>query len=239
MPYFKKKDFVEKSVNSVLSQTYKNFEIIIIYDDKNFDDINFIKKIKKKDSRIKIVINKKRLGAGMSRNIGIILSKSKYIAFLDCDDVWKKEKLKNQINFMEKYNYNITHTSYEIINEDNNVIGKRIAKSKITFQDLIKSCNIGLSTVILKKSILKNINFPNLKTKEDYVLWLRLAKNDYKFYGINQFLTKWRKINNSLSSSVFQKMADGFRVYNYYMKYNFTKSVFCLARLSINYLLKK
>ena len=162
------------------------------------------------------------------------------IAFLDCDDIWKENKLETQINFMREKNVDISFTGYEIIDSLNNIIGKRPAKAIIDFNDLIKSCDIGLSTVIIKKSLLnENIKFGSLKTKEDYVLWLNLAKKNYKFYGINLFLTKWRKLDNSLSSSTLQKLFDGFRVYNKYLKYNKFLSIFCLIRLSLNYLLKK
>ena len=89
------------------------------------------------------------------------------------------------------------------------------------FQDLIKSCDIGLSTVVIKKNILSNkFLFPNLKTKEDYVLWLNIAKNNYTFYGIDKFLVNWRKLDNSLSSSISQKILDGYRVYHRFNKKN-------------------
>ena len=77
MPYYKKKQFVLEAINSVLKQTYKKFELLIVYDDESKDDIYFIKKIKSKDKRIKLIINKKNLGAGESRNKGIKLSKGK------------------------------------------------------------------------------------------------------------------------------------------------------------------
>ena len=91
IPYYKKKQYIVSAINSVLRQTYRNLELIIIYDDMNLDDLIILKSIKKKDKRIKIYINKKNLGAGMSRNKGIKLSNGKLIAFLDSDDTWKKK----------------------------------------------------------------------------------------------------------------------------------------------------
>ena len=101
-PIIKKKNILISTINSVLNQTYKNLEIIIIYDDPNKEDLSLLKKIKKKDKRIKLYINKKNLGAGRSRNKGIKLSKGILVAFLDSDDLWKKNKLKKQISFMKK-----------------------------------------------------------------------------------------------------------------------------------------
>ena len=95
IPYYKKKDSILKTVNSVLNQTYQNFEIIIIYDDECKNDLNLIKKIKDKDNRIFIIQNKKKMGAGNSRNIGISNSKGGFVAFIDADDLWKNDKLSN------------------------------------------------------------------------------------------------------------------------------------------------
>ena len=94
IPYFKKKNFIKKTLNSLKKQTYKNLEIIIIYDDENLSDLKFIKKFKKLDKRIKIIVNKKSQGAGRSRNIGMNIAKGKFIAFLDADDLWK-----NKLNY--------------------------------------------------------------------------------------------------------------------------------------------
>ena len=182
IPYYKKKEYIISSINSALNQTYKNLEIIIIYDDLNKEDLNLLKKIKKKDKRIKIYINKKNLGAGRSRNKGIKLSKGIFVAFLDSDDLWKKNKLKKQIFFMKKNGINASHTSYTIINSNNKIIGSRNAKD-MSYKLLLKSCDIGLSTVILKKEIITSkIKFANIKTKEDYVLWLKITLNNNKIF---------------------------------------------------------
>ena len=100
IPYYKKKKYVKLAINSVLQQTYKNFELIIIYDDYDKEDLNFLKEIIKKDKRIKLYTNKKNLGAGRSRNKAIKLSKGSLIAFLDSDDLWTRNKLKEQIFFL-------------------------------------------------------------------------------------------------------------------------------------------
>ena len=238
IPYYKKKEYIISSINSVLNQTYKNLEIIIIYDDLNKEDLNLLKKIKKKDKRIKIYINKKNLGAGRSRNKGIKLSKGIFVAFLDSDDLWKKNKLKKQIFFMKKNGINASHTSYTIINSNNKIIGSRNAKD-MSYKQLLKSCDIGLSTVVLKKEIITSkIKFANIKTKEDYVLWLKITFNNNKIFALKDNLTKWRKLEDSLSSSSLQKIYDGYLVYRKYMNFNLLKSFGFLMLLSFNYFLK-
>ena len=237
IPYYKKKDYIKKTINSILKQTYKKFEIIIINDEPGELSKNILSFLKKKDSRIKIINNKKNIGAGKSRNKGINIAKGKYIAFIDSDDVWKKNKLLKQIEFMRRKNIEISHTSYEIIDDDLAIRGTRQAKV-MNYKKLIKSCDIGLSTVIIKKSLIKNLRFPNLKTKEDYVLWLEIAKKGKTIHALNTKLTQWRKSKNSLSSSVVRKLTDGYYVYRHHLKFSVIKSLYSLLVLSINFLNK-
>ena len=239
MTYYKKELFVEDSIKSILNQSYQNFEIILINDD--IDNKNFIESISSLDCRIKLTHNEKNLGAGESRNKAIGLTKGDYIAFCDCDDLWKKNKLEIQLNFMRQFNLSFSYTSYDIVDENSNFIGMRKAPSDISFKKLRNSCDIGLSTVVTKKNIYENnkYQFANLKTKEDYVLWLKLALKGIKMKGIQQNLVSWRKNKNSLSSSTTQKLLDGYKVYRVYLKYSIAKSLFCLTVLSINFILKK
>ena len=152
IPYFKKKDYILDAINSILNQTYQNFEIIIVYDDIDKSELSLIYKIQKIDNRIKVLINKKNLGAGLSRNYAIKNSNGKYIAFLDADDIWNVEKLKKQVNIMEKKNLSITHTSYEILDKNNSHANIRLAKN-LDYKKLLKSCDVGLSTVMIKKDL--------------------------------------------------------------------------------------
>ena len=239
IPYQKKRNYIKKTLYSVLNQKFNRLEIIIIYDDKNLTDYFYLKKIIKKYKKVKIIINKKNSGVGNARNLGVKNAKGKYLAFIDADDIWEKNKLSKQISFMELNNYEITHTSYNIINKDGKKIGHRTARDFLNINSLLKSCDIGLSTVIIKKKILGNkFKFPKIKTKEDFVLWLRLLKNNYKIMSLNQNLVKWRKMNKSLSSSILQKLLDGFKVYNFYMGYSYIVSFYLLLCLSINFLRK-
>ncbi len=239
MPYYKKRLFFYKTLTSIKNQSYKNFEIIIIYDDEDITEYYYLKKIIKKYKKIKILINKSNLGAGLSRNKGIKFAKGTFIAFCDCDDIWKKNKLKTQINFMTKENIDFSYTAYNVINEKDEILKRKYFQERADFRSLLRHCYLGLSTVIVKKKLLKkNLNFSNLKTKEDYALWLKLAKKGVVMKGINQTLSSWRKTSDSLSSPIFQKIFDGFKVYNKELKLNIICSLIYLLILSINSILK-
>tara|TARA_B110000003_G_scaffold266089_1_gene292636 strand:+ start:1149 stop:1910 length:762 start_codon:yes stop_codon:yes gene_type:complete len=238
IPYFKKKIFFEKTIKSINNQSYKNFEIILIYDDLNQNELLFVKKVLRKVKNKKILINEKNLGPGYSRNRGILTAKGDYVAFCDADDVWKKNKLLNQLNFMKKNKLSFSHTSYSIIDRYSKIIGEFRIKKKLDYQSLLKSCDIGLSTVMISKKILLKNKFCSLKTKEDYELWLRLSKEKL-LRGLDKKFTSWRKTENSLSSSLIQKLLDSFRLYYYYEKYNIFISLFYVIRLTSFAFLKK
>ena len=239
IPYFRKRNFIKKSINSIIKQTYKKYEIIVVYDDTDLTDLIYLKKILKKIKKKKIIINKKNFGAGISRNIGISYSRGKLIAFLDADDLWHKNKLKEQIKFMKEKKINFSYTSYSIVNKNNKIIKKITAEKNLTYNKLLKSCDIGLSTVIMRSTLFNTYKFPSIKTKEDYVLWLKLAKHKIKLFGLRKNLALWRKLDRSLSSSTFQKLKDAFTVYNKYLKFNFLKSLIFTIILSSNFIKKR
>lgn len=241
MPYYKKSEFINASVNSILNQSFKEFEIILIDDELTKNSYEILENVKKLDVRIRVFKNKKNLGAGQSRNDAINFCKGQYIAFCDCDDLWRQNKLEKQMKFMKDCNLEFSFTSYEIINNDNLKIGFREAQKNLSFKQLRNSCDIGLSTVIIQKNIFNNekFRFGKTKTKEDFILWLLLAKNGIQISGIKECLVSWRKSSGSLSSSFFQKIIDGYKVYRDYLHYSRIKSFFFLIILSVNYMLKK
>tara|TARA_B100000902_G_C27317349_1_gene922143 strand:- start:3553 stop:4416 length:864 start_codon:yes stop_codon:yes gene_type:complete len=239
IPYHKKKDFFQETISSISKQTYKNFEIIIIYDDNDKSELGYVKKILKSFKlNKKLIVNHKTIGAGLSRNKGVRFSKGKYIAFCDADDLWKKNKLEYQLKFMKNKNIEFSFSNYHIVNHNSKIIGKFVSPKNIFPEDLIKSCDIGLSTVMLKKSLMKKENFSELTTKEDYLLWVNLIKYTKNYVGINKDLVSWRYLNNSLSGSNLQKLKDAYTLYRHYLNYSFLFSFFCVIRLSY-YALKK
>ena len=239
IPFYKKRKFICETVSSILEQTYKNIEIVIIYDDPEKDDLNFLRKNFSENDKIRIIVNNRNLGAGLSRNKGIASAKGIYVGFIDADDLWSKEKISKQISFMKKNNFQVSHTSYTIISEEGTILSTRKSRNFNNYKNILTSCDIGLSSVLLKKNLItEEIKFANLKTKEDFVLWLKILKSGFEIGAVEEPLMSWRKTKGSLSSSTFQKLKDGFMVYNHFMNYNLIKSLYLLISLSINYLKK-
>ena len=234
MPFYKKRKYFYQSFMSAVRQTYKNIEIIIIYDDKDKSELNFIKKKIKNFKGITIINNRKNIGAGLSRNKGVKLSKGFYIAFLDCDDLWHKSKLDKQISFMNKHSVDVSYTSFYVLDKFKKHKKLRKVIKFVSYKKLCHGCDIGLSTVIVKKSIKNKLIFPSLRTQEDFCLWLNLLKKGVKFGSLDIPLSYWRKLPNSLSSNNIQKLKDCFRLFYYYQNMNFFRSIYQVILVSMN-----
>ena len=237
--YYKKKTYLEKTLKSIKKQNYKNYEIIFVYDDSDLSDLKFVKKKLEIFKRKKLIINKKNIGVAKSRNIAIKFSKGIYLAFLDADDLWKKNKLSYQVEIMKKKSSFFSFTSYDIIDKNEKFLKKRKVDEDGNYKNLYGSNFIGLSTVMIHKKLYKKFFFPDLKTQEDFALWLEIAKYGYELKHIKKTLTLWRKSSNSLSSNIFRKLIDAFKLYNFYQNKNFVFSIYSVLVLSINKLKKE
>jgi teichuronic acid biosynthesis glycosyltransferase TuaG len=225
-PYFSNKEFIIKTVNSVLLQTYKNWELIIVDDENSEESKLILNDIKKNNpNKINIFSTKINSGAAFARNLGIKKSKGKFIAFLDSDDYWKKNKLDKQILELIKKKGDFVYTNYSIVNMNNNRQRNIHCDEIINYESLLKNCPICCSSVLLKKSILNKIKFKNYKTKEDYDLWLRILKKNYKFVLVKDFLTFYTKRKKSLSSNHFNNITNAYKIY----KSNFGSKPFKIA----------
>ncbi len=236
--YYKKKSFLSRTLSSILNQTYKNYELVFVYDDEDKTDIKYIKSILSKFKRKKILINNKNLGVAKSRNIGVKFSKGDYIAFIDSDDVWKKNKLSDQLSFMKRHLCDFSFTSYGIINEKNKLIKEKKVLFDANYLNLFKSNFIGLSTVMISKKIFSKIYFPNLTTQEDFALWLKLARQGVQLKHLKKTLSFWRMTRGSLSSNTVRKLIDAFSLFYFYEKKNLIFSIYSVLVLSYNKFIK-
>ena len=239
VPYFNDPANIQYCINSALKQSYDRIEIIIVDDENSISSKKILNKLKKKSKKIKIFNTKKNRGVAFARNLGIKKSKGKLIAFLDSDDFWEKHKIKLQVKEFKYKKIDVSYTNYVARNLNKNIVYKVRTPKKMNYNYLLRECPICCSSVVIKRNILKKYNFSPLETKEDYELWLRLARNNYIFGGINSYLTAYRIRDNSLSSKQFNKIYNAFKIYYKYNKKNFIKSVIFTFRLYFNAFLKK
>ena len=238
MPYFKSEFFLEKTIKSIKNQNYRKWELIIIDDENTKKSREFLSKFKAKN-KIRVYQNKKRIGAGLSRNIGIKKSKKKLIAFLDSDDLWKRDKLRYQIKEMKKRDLDFCFTAYECLNEKGKKLYSVKAEKNLNYSKLLAACNIACSSVVLKKKIFQKVQFNNFETKEDYSLWIKISKQQYKIGGVNRILTSYLSRSSSLSSKHFNKIWNAFIIYKKENKFSIFFSFYCVLRLYFNAFKKK
>ena len=238
IPYYKDKKNILESVKSVIDQSYKNIEVIIIDDENSNSSKKILSKIKRKNKEIKILQTRRNRGVSFARNIGIDYARGKFVGFLDSDDLWKKNKIRKQVDFINLNKIDLCYTNYYGF-DDKKVLYKVNVQKSFNYNQLLNECPISCSSILIKKNILIKNKFKNLHTKEDYELWLRIAKKKYKFGGINKFLTSYRVRKNSLSSRHLNKLISAFKIYNKYNNFGVIKSIFYVIRLYCNAFKKK
>lgn len=191
IPFYNRPNETIRAIESVTSQEYSNYEIILV-NDGSTDNIDLVTNFCKDLKNVRI-LNQKNEGPGSARNYGISESKGMYVALLDSDDIWLPNKLVNQINYMIENNFYFSHTSYEIINETqskNIIIDSGIKNYK--FPMLAFHNKIATPTVVFKKSLISNNEIDFIKKYrrgEDTILWLYISKKTI-LWGFPEILTK-------------------------------------------------
>lgn len=233
-PVYNAENFLEETILSVINQTYKNWELLMIDDCSSDQSYEVIKKYLKKDKRIKYFKNKKNSGPAVTRNNGISFSLGKYLAFLDSDDCWYEDKLKHQIDFMDKNDVLMSHGDYEMMDEKGKEIKKIITKESLNYSTLLKENQIKTSFLVLNKERIKDIFFPNIR-HEDFACFLDILKK-YKISSvkINEILGKYRVLNISLSGNKVKSAHWTWKIYREHEKFGIFKSCYYF----INYALK-
>ena len=199
MPSYNTAKYIAETVQSVLAQTYQDWELIIV-DDCSTDDTDEVVKPFLSDSRIRYLKNEKNSGAAVSRNRALREAKGKWIAFLDSDDLWMPEKLEKQIAFMEENGYHFSYTDYMEIDEASKSNGKSVTgPKKITKAGMFNYCWPGCLTVMYDAETVGLIQIADIKKNNDYAMWLKVCKKA-DCYLIDEVLAKYRKRTGSISN---------------------------------------
>lgn len=203
-PAYNCEKYIKQCIDSVIKQSYENWEMIIVNDKSTDNTEKIINEYVKKDPRIKIYNQEKNLGASVARNKAIEISNGRFIAFLDSDDMWKPNKLEKQVKFMLDNNYGFTFTAYEIISNKSKGENKifHVPKS-INYNQYLKNTIIGCLTVMMDKEILGNIKVESGHL-EDVLTWMEYLKKGNIAFGLNESLALYRVTKNSVSSNKFK-----------------------------------
>ena len=234
LPNYNSSLFIEQTLNSILKQSYNNWKLVIVDDCSD----NKTKAVLKKffyHKKIKIYLLKKNRGAAYCRNFAIKNIRSKYIAFIDSDDLWKKNKLKNQINFMKKNNYDFTYTFYETFGKTKRSI---LPPNQFTFKKFIRNTSIGTSTMIISKNIANKIKFSNTKICEDYYYKCQLLKKIGNAYCHPGFLTEYQIRSNSLQSNRIKNLYWIWKINKNLNRFSILKNLISVLLISFNSLKK-
>lgn len=224
-PCYNAERFISQTIESVLSQTYERWELIIVDDVSTDNSKILVKKYMSIDTRIKLIELEINNGPANARNKGIEEANGKYVAFLDSDDLWLPDKLKKQILFLTENSLSMTYSSYYTIDEANNIINMRKGKEKISYNDMLKSNYIGNLTGIydcekIGKYFMDNINH------EDYTLWLKIMSEIKETKGISEPLAKYRIVTSSVSANKFRVLSWQWHIYRHVIGLNRIKSLY-------------
>lgn len=239
---FNAENFIGDTYRSIEAQTFTDWEWVVTNDCSTDSTEKILLDIAGKDKRVKIFKNLTNQGAGYSRNRSISESQGKFIAFIDSDDLWEKDKLSRQIDFMEANNVLISFTPYRVISEDRVFLGKVVdlySPKKITYQDLLaKKATFGCSTVIIDQTKI-SFSMPLLRTGQDYVTWLSILKRGNIALKFEETLTSYRIVANSISRNKFKKAIRQWQIYRSIEKLNFHTSVYYFINYGFRAIFRK
>ena len=237
MPNFNKGNYLEEAIKSVINQSYKYWNLYIIDDFSNDLSKNILKKFKK-NKKIKIVFLRKNRGPSFCRNLGMSLSRSPFISFLDSDDYWPKNKLSSQLSFMIKEDVSFTYTDYISFYKENK---KKFSKStniqnELNFKTFVRNSSINTSTMILKKEIIKNIKFKNIRKHEDYIFKCEILRKN-KNLSAKKFKYSYafyRVLKNSRSRDKLKSVYYMWVYNRKFNKFSFVDNILSIFFISIN-----
>ena len=221
--------YIAETIESVRSQTYANWEMLIVDDCSTDNSVAIARLYAQKDSRIRVLIQPKNSGAALARNRALDEARGEYIAFLDSDDLWLSEKLEKQLSFMQKNNCDFSFTEYEHIDEEGNslnIVAKVI--KHLTYTKMLLHCWPGCLTVMYKQDVKNKIYANDIKKNNDHALFLRVLKNCHNAMGMKDCLAKYRIRKGSISSKKTTIIKYYIQVIHEFEKQPYIIALFCV-----------
>lgn len=241
MPNFNGEKFIAQAIKSVVKQSVDCWELIIVDDNSIDNSITIIESFAVNDSRIKFFKLEENKGVSHARNFAISRANGRYIAFLDCDDIWHPLKLEKQIELMRKTNCALSYCSYSIINENNLHRGTVLLKHlTLSYNIMLKNNYIGCLTAIYDTKIVGKMYMnEELKSHEDFLLWLKILKNNNIACGCPEVLASYRVVKNSLSRSKFKQALNHWFFLRKILNISFFNSLYFFSIYSLNGIVKR
>ena len=225
-PAYNAERFIKETIESVMRQTYPNWEMIIVDDCSTDNTVEIVKEYVAQDDRIRLIQLEENSGSAVARNTAMDHANGRYFAFLDSDDVWMEEKLERQVAFMQEHDIAFSFTKYVRMTEDGKLT-KAVSKApkRVGYTRLMKHCVIGCLTVMVDREKIGEERMVNIRTRQDYVFWLTLMKKGFDAYGIPEVLAKYRLVENSISSNKLKAAKQNWYVYYHIEKQGLLKSL--------------
>lgn len=237
-PLYNSSDYLETAIQSVISQTYRNWEMIIVDDCSKDDSLEKAQRYAALDARIKVLQLAKNSGAAAARNAAIEISKGRFIAFLDSDDLWEFNKLERQIQYMLINDVDFSYTAYEKIDENGKAFSVMGVPQIVSYVDLLKTNCIGCLTVIYDTKKIGKVYMPINTKREDYATWLAILKKIDYAYGMNEVLAQYRVYDSQTSSKKAKMAKENWRLYRDVEKLGLLKSVYYFSHYAIRGVLR-
>ena len=237
-PSYNSAKFIKQCIESVIAQTYTNWEMLIVDDYSADNSLQILKKYN--DKRIQLIELDKNVGASESRNVAIRKAKGKYIAFLDSDDLWEPQKLEKQISFMEKEDVAFSFSTYQPISDDDSKLYSIIHAPKIvTYSSYLKKTIIGCLTVIIDREKTGVFEMPKIRSSHDMALWLLIMRRGFDAYGLDENLARYRIVSTSNTANKWRAAKDVWKVYRQFEKLSFFYSIWCFLNYAFNAIIKR
>lgn len=234
MPAYNAERTIEEAIKSIIDQTYKNWELIIIDDCSTDRTLEKIQLVADKDERIRVLVNPENRGVSYSRNRGVLDGTGDWTAFLDSDDLWRCDKLEKQLTLMqEEKDAVLCYTASAFMDNDGNRYGYVMPAEKQTnLHTLLKRNIISCSSVMLQSKVMKQVEMPGDRMHEDYYVWLTLLQNGYRAVGINEPLLIYRLNSNSKSSG---RLKSAKMLFNTYLEAGYSAMLSGLMTIRYSY----
>ncbi len=227
MPSYNSEQFLHATIDSVINQTFTEWELIVIDDCSSDNSNKIIDEYMQKSEKVKLISLKHNSGPAIARNRGIEESKGRYIAFLDSDDLWHPDKLSKQLSFMKKEDASLSFTGYKRIDERSDmVIGQLDVPFRVDYNELLKQNIIGCLTAIYDTQKIGKIYMPDILRRQDFGLWLKILKKVPYAYGLNEPLAYYRVRTSSVSSNKILASKYNWKLYREVEKLPLYKAIY-------------